>query len=364
MATIREKLQAEINRANETTKKADVTVHNAVGSLIDGYGKGGGDGKWHRPSTWQDLDKIDFSLLPRCYVFTMEIGEYERRNNLNIGYSYDIFQKQNFYSVQVNEDGSLTQLQNVPVLAGSYNCDFSAFEDGIYTFYLPREMGFALDVYGHFITGATLSNFRIYEVYGYGNGGILNPADNSSGYSTMHTEHVKLFDGHITQYFNFGSVNLIRLDIDNINFSNFVGYVSLGNLSKLRELNADFSSFSVAGETMNLNGFFASMRDIETLDLRGIPFDKANKSYLYYDCVSFVNGAKLREFKIDSLPKVRQASYQYLCHITRESLLNIIDALPQLDSGETFSITLGTYNKSRLTTDEIAIATQKGWTIA
>ena len=35
--TIAEKLQSEISRANEVTKKADTTVHNAVGSLIDGY---------------------------------------------------------------------------------------------------------------------------------------------------------------------------------------------------------------------------------------------------------------------------------------------------------------------------------------
>ena len=37
--TIVEKLQSEISRANEVTKKADTTVHNAVGSLIDGYGQ-------------------------------------------------------------------------------------------------------------------------------------------------------------------------------------------------------------------------------------------------------------------------------------------------------------------------------------
>ena len=37
--TIAEKLQSEISRANEVTKKADTTVHNAVGSLIDGYGQ-------------------------------------------------------------------------------------------------------------------------------------------------------------------------------------------------------------------------------------------------------------------------------------------------------------------------------------
>lgn len=41
MSTLAQRLQAEIDRANETTSKADTTVHNAIGSLIDGYGQGG-----------------------------------------------------------------------------------------------------------------------------------------------------------------------------------------------------------------------------------------------------------------------------------------------------------------------------------
>ena len=42
MATLAQRLQAEIDRANDTTSKTDATVHDAIGSLIDGYGQGGG----------------------------------------------------------------------------------------------------------------------------------------------------------------------------------------------------------------------------------------------------------------------------------------------------------------------------------
>lgn len=38
-ASIKSLLNYEISRANEVTKKTDTTVHNAVGSLIDGYGQ-------------------------------------------------------------------------------------------------------------------------------------------------------------------------------------------------------------------------------------------------------------------------------------------------------------------------------------
>lgn len=42
MATIKQRLQAEIDRANSVTSKNDLTVHDAIGSLIDGFGSGGG----------------------------------------------------------------------------------------------------------------------------------------------------------------------------------------------------------------------------------------------------------------------------------------------------------------------------------
>ena len=42
MSTLAQRLQAEIDRANAITGKTDTTVHNSVGSLIEGYGKGGG----------------------------------------------------------------------------------------------------------------------------------------------------------------------------------------------------------------------------------------------------------------------------------------------------------------------------------
>lgn len=49
MATLAQRLQAEIDRANETTSKTDTTVHNAIGSLIDGYGQGGVEHvTWHQ----------------------------------------------------------------------------------------------------------------------------------------------------------------------------------------------------------------------------------------------------------------------------------------------------------------------------
>ena len=49
MATLSQRLQAEIDRANATTSKTDTTVHNAITTLIDGYGQGGVENvTWHQ----------------------------------------------------------------------------------------------------------------------------------------------------------------------------------------------------------------------------------------------------------------------------------------------------------------------------
>jgi len=48
--------------------------------------------------------------------------------------------------------------------------------------------------------------------------------------------------------------------------------------------------------------------------------------------------------------------------LTRSSLLTVINAIPTVSTTQT--LTLGTDNKSKLTAEEIAIAENKGWTVA
>lgn len=54
-------------------------------------------------------------------------------------------------------------------------------------------------------------------------------------------------------------------------------------------------------------------------------------------------------------------NYSNAYNLTRQSLLNIIDKLPQVTSTKTLA--LGQHNKNKLTAAEIAVATQKGWTV-
>ena len=59
------------------------------------------------------------------------------------------------------------------------------------------------------------------------------------------------------------------------------------------------------------------------------------------------------------------ANYQYFAdstELTHDSLMSIINALEAKTSGA-WSITLGSENKAKLTTEELAIAQNKGWTV-
>ena len=49
--------------------------------------------------------------------------------------------------------------------------------------------------------------------------------------------------------------------------------------------------------------------------------------------------------------------------ISIASLLDMIDLLPQLESGTTKTLNIGSQNKLKLTSDQIAVATNKGWTV-
>ena len=49
--------------------------------------------------------------------------------------------------------------------------------------------------------------------------------------------------------------------------------------------------------------------------------------------------------------------------LTVDSLVSVINALPQLDSGTSYTCTIGSTNLAKLTDEQKAIATNKGWTL-
>ena len=62
--------------------------------------------------------------------------------------------------------------------------------------------------------------------------------------------------------------------------------------------------------------------------------------------------SNLRDFGLDS------------CPLTVDSLVSVLNALPQLSSSESFTCTIGADNLAKLTDEQKAIATGKGWTLS
>lgn len=85
----------------------------------------------------------------------------------------------------------------------------------------------------------------------------------------------------------------------------------------------------------------------------------------FSECTSFED-AFTRCYRLENLRLgggiVNSLYLAHSCCLTHESLLDVIDKLSQVESAKT--LTLGSVNKAKLTIEEIAIATQKGWTVA
>lgn len=123
------------------------------------------------------------------------------------------------------------------------------------------------------------------------------------------------------------------------------------NLESLDLSDADFRAFTT------LNSWFSGCSSLKTLDLTNVDWSTVtNVSNLFYRCESLSNlildGA--------TLPSV-SLSFADCTELSVISLVAIIAALPTVTSA---TLTIGTTNKNKLTAEQIAVATGKGWTVA
>jgi hypothetical protein len=74
----------------------------------------------------------------------------------------------------------------------------------------------------------------------------------------------------------------------------------------------------------------------------------------------FNNCYSLTDF--ESCVWYKSISFSSSSKLTHDSLMSIINNLATVTSKQT--LTIGATNKAKLTDDEIAVATEKGWTVA
>ena len=102
-------------------------------------------------------------------------------------------------------------------------------------------------------------------------------------------------------------------------------------------------------------GAWAYCYNLQSLNLSGWDVSSVtNLSAAWQNCYSLV----------DYWPSVISINHNYdsAAALSIASLLRIIDSLPIVTVART--LTLGQTNKLKLTAEQIAVATQKGWTVA
>lgn len=174
----------------------------------------------------------------------------------------------------------------------------------------------------------------------------------------------------------YGCKVLTILDLSNFNTSEVTDMSSMFNdCPSLVAL--DLSSFNTSNVT-NASYMFSGCRDLTILDLSSFDMSKVNNISNMFSCKnlttlnSFKNLGKgytqkttnYSNYKLDLSPCTK---------LTRESLMSVINNLYDLnltynvDNGGTLYIqqlVLGSTNLAKLTAEEIAIATNKGWTVS
>lgn len=173
-------------------------------------------------------------------------------------------------------------------------------------------------------------------------------------------------------------INLIEVDFGNASFLTSNGLLQVQHCVSLRKLifptslrvNAptnvvgtchkleylDLNNVDVSGVTNLQNGFIQNLYSLKELHMEDLDFD-ADTSTSVFNAVSHI--PRLEELYP---PKIYRSQTWDMPTLSHDSLVRLFNTLPETESSKT--VTIGSYNQSKLTAAEIAIATGKGWTVA
>lgn len=155
----------------------------------------------------------------------------------------------------------------------------------------------------------------------------------------------------------FCRINATKLDVSNFNTSNVTNMhaMFIGNSSLIQ---LDVSNFDTSN-VLNINTMFAYFDVCEELNINGLNLAR---------CTSMNNTFTHSNFKVircDGLkfPNIdmSEIGLNYSTALTVDNIVGLLNALPQSDKGYSFQI--GSDNIAKLSDEQKAIATDKGWTL-
>ncbi len=399
--SIKAKIQGLIDSANNTTGKADTDMTAAVASLIDGFGQGGGGtgipdtAGWVRPSNWPDLDSLGKPEPGTVYL------TYDCRDTISgvkPGYLKIILQGIPNGTLDRGkvENGTFVPVKSID-WGGKKNDYFDELPTDEGDFVVYRLMGAYR--WGFVADSSDLGAAKqpCVEVYGTANGNICSSSsgtystcmnvvsfvlygNSNTGYSVTQVNKSKLERIHMDDWNGSGTYSVAHnqnlkkvsfpssaiavscqdcnaieeVDVSKVNFSGTSLQHAFNGCTSLKRLNlAHFNTSKVT----NFNYVFVKCYSLYDLDFSGLDTSAmaSNASLnMFQQCTSLTN---LKVGKITVNFKFTDCN-----SLSHESLLNVIAALEATDTTKT--LTIGSTNLAKLTADEIAVATGKGWTVA
>ena len=182
------------------------------------------------------------------------------------------------------------------------------------------------------------------------------------GLENLDMSKVTVFTGMFNECAALTEINLPTTNFNgnNINISTFAqGTKSLTTL--------DLTSWTNATVNGDINRFLnysgVTSFDVSTIDAAvehlgySLPKSDSLQEFKYFKSLRFTNIANYNPFTNFSLVEC--------INLSKASLVNFLQVLPDISSsGKSYAIPLGSTNSAKLTSSEIAIATNKGYTIA
>ena len=346
-------------------------------------------GEWVRPEGWPDLDIIDLTGFDGVYL-TYDLSKTEGYGWIGL---YATTADRTSWTVERGhlEAGQFVAERTKQAVNGGYFREPLDDTYGTIQLWRVSASGHITELKFVSLTATNSSNMtnnlqpcvervgRLPYVVNFSSGFGVAQGNRCCG--TLWMQHDKLLD--VSSVTNLSAAWNSCYSLQSLNLSGW----DTGNVTNLRDAWAycyslqslNLSGWDVSSVT-TLQGAWNSCYSLQSLDLSGWDTSSVTNMWNAWNyChslqslnlsgwdvsrlstnVAYPNGGML----IDYWPSVISINQDYssAASLSIASLLRIIDSLPVVTEART--LTLGQTNKLKLTAEQIAVATQKGWTVA
>lgn len=346
---------------------------------------------WYRPPDWPDYSSLNLPEDEAYAFYTFDTAIPVDESNMVFS-AFVVL-----YNDDMN-DRNKVRIERGHIANGEFVVDELLLENGtnmqVFTFRLPTDAGRFIS----YRVGSTApneivnrANFELMnskapcvETYYWNVGSVaskLGATGSCTAHTMLYTARGCIIEGGTDEFWSRNPATAYAVVYDRCTpFSRF-GYYTFTNLGKwckaLYITNCEFPMVS------NASSIFLGASGLLLLDFTGSTITATNMSNCFSGCSNlrkldlsgwimtgvtdmsnaFKSMTALVDLILSELPPV-SFSLSDSTELSVDSLIGVIAALPVLADGTTATLTLGATNTAKLTADQIAAATGKGWNIA